>query len=135
MRRIKQLRINVWRHTLELVRTSGAPELGVDGLTREPKTVCIVHPGAKRAYGLIRVSVADEDCLDRARWLTGKGLKVAVLNMASASSPEGGVRAGAGAQEENLHRRSDACRFLRDQRDRFYPIARRSCLLSEGPKG
>lgn len=100
--RLKQLRINVWRHTLELVRTSGAPELGADELTREPKTLCIVHPGAKRAHGLIRVSVADEDGLDRARWLTAKGLKVAVLNMASASSPGGGVRAGAGAQRPAL---------------------------------
>lgn len=39
---------------------------------------------------------------------------------------------GAGAQEENLHRRSDACRYLDGQRYYFYPIQQGTCLLSRG---
>ena len=41
------------------------------------------------------------------------------------------MQQGAGAQEENLHRRSDACRYLRDQRERLYPISTGTCLLSK----
>ncbi len=118
MRVIKERRISAWRHTSALVRRCDAPEFGAHGLTPVPETMCIAHPGAKEACGRIRISVADEDCLDRARWLTEKGHTVAVLNMACASSPGGGVRWGAGAQEEELHRRTDLCRFLRDHKER-----------------
>ena len=38
----------------------------------------------------------------------------------------------AGAQEENLFRRSDAWRFLSAQHQRHYPIPRDACLLSKG---
>eukprot|EP00969_Alexandrium_andersonii_P237340 10476359-Alexandrium_andersonii.AAC.1 len=43
------------------------------------------------------------------------GYEVAVLNMASSRHPGGGVKSGQGAQEENLHRRTDAFRFLERQ--------------------
>eukprot|EP00969_Alexandrium_andersonii_P186147 8223822-Alexandrium_andersonii.AAC.1 len=66
------------------------------------------------------------------------GGSVAVLNMAAAGSPGGGVDWGAGAQEEDLHRRTDAWRFLRRQHrwgpgaPGLYPIHLGSCLLSDG---
>eukprot|EP00969_Alexandrium_andersonii_P313851 13865419-Alexandrium_andersonii.AAC.1 len=53
--------------------------------------------------------------LEVARGPASQGCKVAVLNMAAKKHPGGGVRSGAGAQEENLHRRSDAFRFLERQ--------------------
>jgi len=77
------------------------------------------------------VQVLEVDILDKADELAAQGLSVAVLNMAAASSPGGGVRDGAGAQEENLHRRSDAARFTMKQREN-YPIPSSSCLLSQG---
>jgi hypothetical protein len=132
VRSIKERRISAWLHTSALVGRRDAPEFGAHGLTPVPETVCIAHPGAKEACGRIRISVANEDCLDRARWLTDKGHTVAVLNMACAYSPGGGVRWGAGAQEEELHRRTDLCRFLRDHKESLYPIDERTCLLSRG---
>eukprot|EP00969_Alexandrium_andersonii_P292704 12936952-Alexandrium_andersonii.AAC.1 len=71
--------------------------------------------------------------------------------MANPKVPGGGATKGRGAQEENLHRRTDAFRFLAEQaeqeeeedRDRhcgpwssrrgvLYPIPDAGCLLSNG---
>ena len=59
-------------------------------------------------------------------------LRAAVLNMGSAHSPGGGFRTGSGAQEENLHRRTDLVRFLAEQRQWYYPMKQEECLLSKG---
>ena len=53
---------------------------------------------------------------------------MAVLNMANASKPGGGYRSGAGAQEENLHRRTDLWRFLHRS---FYPLKQGTALVSK----
>eukprot|EP00969_Alexandrium_andersonii_P348272 15400048-Alexandrium_andersonii.AAC.1 len=53
--------------------------------------------------------------------------------MASATKPGGGVRGGKGAQEENLHRRTDAFRFLEQQcGPATHPIPADGCLVSQG---
>lgn len=65
------------------------------------------------------VEVKNMDCLEEARALLAAcepGERVAVLNMANAFTPGGGFRVGCGAQEENLHRRSDLHLFLEDAR-------------------
>ena len=73
---------------------------------------------AAAAAGVPFVEVRSMDCLEAARGLCGAGERVAVLNMANAYTPGGGFRAGCGAQEENLHRRSDLHLFLEDRRVR-----------------
>lgn len=58
--------------------------------------------------------VVERDCLDYAHELLQADPTddLAILNMASASNPGGGVYGGAGAQEEYLFRCSDYYRFL-----------------------
>ncbi len=58
------------------------------------------------------VRVEDQDCLVAALKLQEDHESVAVLNMANSTSPGGGVKGGAGAQEENICRRSDLWQIL-----------------------
>lgn len=75
--------------------------------------------------------VLQRDMLEVAGELVAEGHRVAVLNMAAAASPGGGFREGAGAQEENLHRRTDLFRFTLEQQRTSYPIPSQGCLLSK----
>ena len=53
------------------------------------------------------IEVVDMDCLYDAEKLVKEGLNPAVLNMASFSTPGGGVTKGSAAQEESIFRRSN----------------------------
>ena len=70
-----------------------------------------VNTGFERKW---RTSVFVEncDCLESARAWQALGYDTAVLNMASRQHPGGGVLNGAGAQEENLFRRTELFRSL-----------------------
>ena len=57
--------------------------------------------------------------------------RVLVRNMANPRKPGGGVKSGAGAQEEDLFRRSDLHRFLA-ARPSLYPLSEGTGLLSRG---
>ena len=88
-------------------------------------------PGQLFIPGYHRQTILVEpvDMFKRAGQLCDEGLSVAVLNMAARTRPGGDVAGGAGAQEENFHRRSDAKRFTMDQQEN-YPIDSRTCLVS-----
>lgn len=58
------------------------------------------------------VRVENCDCLLAAKALLDAGYNPAVLNMASRQNPGGGVYSGAGAQEENLFRRTNLFRSM-----------------------
>lgn len=66
-------------------------------------------------------SVVEGDCLEAAEALLAQGLNPAVLNMASDHTPGGGYKGGAGAQEENLFRRSNLARVLANEGKWFNP--------------
>jgi uncharacterized protein (TIGR02452 family) len=54
-----------------------------------------------------KFSVIEADCIETAELLQKTGYKVCVLNMANRQKPGGGVLGGAGAQEENIFRRTN----------------------------
>jgi len=89
--------------------------------------------------GTPAIRVLNGDCLTEAVKLVESGFKVAVLNMANSNTPGGGWKAACGAQEENLHRRSNIYRFLSDPdgsawrhapAPRCYPIPPTGALYS-----
>jgi uncharacterized protein (TIGR02452 family) len=59
-----------------------------------------------------KFSVINSDCLEAAQLLLNAGRNPCVLNLASGRNPGGGVIRGAGAQEENLFRRTNLFRSL-----------------------
>jgi len=60
------------------------------------------------------IEVIDGDCGDVALTLQQKGLNPVLLNMANKNQPGGAYKSGSGAQEENLHRRTNLFQFLED---------------------
>ena len=58
------------------------------------------------------VKVIDKDCIYAAKDLIDRGFNPCMLNMASFSTPGGGVMKGSSAQEENIFRRSNIFKSL-----------------------
>lgn len=134
---IRGLRELIWRQTLKVVERLLRPpcEQNVP-VAANPAQRTEVIDGRRigRAAGPSGepkdIKVLQTDMLEAAAQLVEGGHSVAVLNMASAGSPGGGVQDGAGAQEENLHRRTDLFRYTLEQRNN-YPIPPEACLLSK----
>ena len=129
MRSIKALRKLIFSQTLEAIWYFHNDLAEVSTRLLGPDLLSVHRDGTS---SLSSVEVVNGDILDEAEKMIGLGFSVAVLNMACASRAGGGVWSGHGAQEENLHRRSDLSRFLYEQQDLLYPIPRQHCLLSRG---
>ena len=129
---IRQLRVLIWRQTQYLTGFYGGQTHGAIPLAPAPETEPVRLTGRRPGERRVKVAVRSEDFLVVARELHGQGKRVAVLNMANARRAGGGVESGAGAQEENLFRRSDSWRALSTQHTQHYPIPPDACLLSKG---
>lgn len=115
------LRREVWKNTVSIVENGGyslkdgtivtLPKEGE--LDTESSFYCNeFHPIFSPFAADSEITVVPDDCLDKAHEWVDEGLEVSVLNMASRQNPGGGVRGGAGAQEEYLFRCSNYYRSL-----------------------
>lgn len=117
----RYLRREVWKNTVAIVENGGyslingtivmLPKEG--GIDNEPTFYRNdFHPTFVPLSCPAQITVVPDDCLDKAHEWIDAGLEVSVLNMASRQNPGGGVRGGAGAQEEYLFRCSNYYRSL-----------------------
>lgn len=127
---LRRMRADVFRHTVKVVRAGHYCINGLEYRFSKEETRKMLD--GTRFYsqeftvnevpiktGFTQVCVENIDCLAAARMLQLQGYNVAVLNMASRQNPGGGVYGGAGAQEENLFRRSNLFQSM----FRFAPYA------------
>ena len=119
---LRSMRIEVFKHTTFLVKQGyyynaknqkiSFPDTQNMVLnTKFYHSPCSVHH-VPTINGKTIVKIENIDCLLAAEQLLNDGYHPAVLNMASRQNPGGGVQTGAGAQEENLFRRSNLFQSL-----------------------
>lgn len=119
---LRSMRVDVFNHTTFLVqqgyytneknqKISFPNAQDMISNTRFYHSPCLAHH-IPTINGETIVKVENIDCLLAAEMLLKEGYHPAVLNMASRRNPGGGVQTGAGAQEENLFRRSNLFQSL-----------------------
>ena len=112
------LRREVWKNTRAIVEDNGytLPDGNSVLLADEKRYSQFYYKPFRASFEKLttppEITVTADDCLDVAHKWVNDGLEVCVLNMASRRNPGGGVRNGAGAQEEYLFRCSDYYKFL-----------------------
>jgi uncharacterized protein (TIGR02452 family) len=130
MPKIRQMRADIFQQTLDVVNKGRYTVKEDRYLSGKGKEVILPDDTAMREgtklyhseitldekllppKGHTEVRVMNLDCLFAAKMLLDNGYNPAVLNMASRQTPGGGVYGGAGAQEENLFRRSNLFRSM-----------------------
>ncbi len=108
-----ELRIEIFKETVKIVQKGGYSLNGkfikIDNTEVVEEAILYDAPlkNTKKCTEKTKISVIEADCLEVAELLIKARLNPAVLNMANRINPGGGVIKGAGAQEENLFRRTN----------------------------
>ena len=105
-------RIEIYNETVDIIKHHPFPtqKAMVDGTKFYGKKATVDYDNIPRYDTDIKV--VNNDCLYEAKNLIDDGYNPCVLNMASFSTPGGGVTRGSAAQEENIFRRSDIFKSL-----------------------
>ncbi|HZJ79576.1 MAG TPA: TIGR02452 family protein, partial [Dysgonamonadaceae bacterium] len=85
-------------------------DIQIDKATITEETVFYTNPerlSPTQSDTPTKFAVIEADCIETSQLLEKSGYSVCMLNMANRQNPGGGVWSGAGAQEENLFRRSN----------------------------
>lgn len=117
----KQQRVIVYKETIKTVKRGNYEVNGhtvtlpdskpmVDGTKFYSKKVEVDYNNLKKYDTIIKV--INDDCIYVAEEMLRRGLKPAMLNMASFSTPGGGVVNGSAAQEESIFRRTNIFKSL-----------------------
>lgn len=117
----KQERIKVYENTIKIVNKGQYSKNNktfifdkenemIEGSKYYGKKIVINHNELQKTT--TEVKVVNNDCLYEAEKMIRKGLKPAVLNMASFHTPGGGVINGSSAQEEDIFRRTNIFKAL-----------------------
>jgi uncharacterized protein (TIGR02452 family) len=104
------LRAEIFKDTLNFVKSgynNGNKHISIDNECIISEFFDKPEELIKQAASNTKFSVINSDCLEAAQLLLDSGSNPCVLNMASRQNPGGGVIDGAGAQEENLFRRTN----------------------------
>lgn len=110
----KELRKEIYEQTIQIVKQGeyklDDKNIALDNSKITEETVFYTKPKQLTPSASdikTKFAVIEADCIEAADLLEKAGYNVCMLNMANRQNPGGGVMEGAGAQEENIFRRSN----------------------------
>jgi uncharacterized protein (TIGR02452 family) len=123
--------IDIFKNTLHYVYKSTQKSIQLDSMSLRSEIIkskfyedgtIISRPLIPHKQQNPKIQIVNGDCLNHALRLKGEGYNPIVLNMANAEVPGGGYLHGAGAQEENLFRRTNLFQYHKYKEEQRYPI-------------